>query len=215
MLVDVSHAGERSFYDALEASTRPVIASHSGCKALHGHQRNLTDDQLCALAQNGGVVGIVFCVAFLKDEAQREDARLRESEGFRAISGVNDTDVFLKQGEYLQREAEPLSLDTVVDHIAHAVEVAGIEHVGIGSDYDGIGRTPHGLEDATCYGALAERLFERGFTQNELEKILGGNMRRVFASATGSGTVACTARLERMRLEAGGLTILDTLRRDT
>jgi membrane dipeptidase len=198
MLVDVSHAGERAFYDALEASSKPVIASHSGCKALHGHQRNLTDGQLRALAQNGGVVGIVFCVAFLKDEAQREDARLREREEFRSISGLNDTDVFVRQGEYLQREAEPLSLDTVADHVVHAVEVAGIDHVGIGSDYDGIGRTPQGLEDASCYGALAERLFERGFGGEEVEKILGRNMQRVFETATGAGTKAAGMRLQRL-----------------
>lgn len=197
MLVDVSHAGERAFYDTLEASAKPVIASHSGCKALHGHQRNLTDDQLRALAQNGGVVGIVFCVAFLKDEAQREDARWRESEEYRSIRGINDTDVFVKQGEYLQSRAEPLSLETVADHIEHAVEIAGVDHVGLGSDYDGIGRTPQGLEDASCYGALAERLFERGFGGEEIEKILGANMRRVFAQATGVGTKASAMGLER------------------
>jgi membrane dipeptidase len=199
MLVDVSHAGERSFYDVLDATSKPVIASHSGCKSLHGHQRNLTDDQLRALARNGGVVGIVFCVAFLKDEAQREDARLRATNGFRSIVGVNDTDVFLKQGEFLQREAEPLALDTVADHVVHAVEMAGIDHVGIGSDYDGIGRTPQGLEDASCYGALAERLFERGFTRGELEKILGANMRRVFATATDERTEAHRVGLEPMK----------------
>jgi membrane dipeptidase len=198
MLVDVSHAGERSFYDVLEASAKPVIASHSGCKSLHGHRRNLTDDQLRALASNGGVVGIVFCVAFLKDEAQREDARLRETDEFRSISGRNDTDVFLKQGEFLQREAEPLALDTVADHIVHAAEIAGVDHVGIGSDFDGIGRTPQGLEDASCYGALAERLFERGFARAELEKILGANMRRVFAAATDERTEAHHIGLEPM-----------------
>jgi membrane dipeptidase len=195
MLVDVSHAGERAFYDALEASERPLIASHSGCKALHGHQRNLTDAQLSALADHGGVVGIVFCVAFLKDEAQREDERLRASDGYKALAGRNDTELFLEQGEWLQREAEPLSIETVVDHIAHAVEVAGIDHVGLGSDYDGIGRRPQGLEDSSCYGALAERLLERGFHAGEVVKILGGNMERVFAAATGPGTRAWDAEL--------------------
>lgn len=195
MVVDVSHAGERAFRDVLETTSKPVIASHSGCKALHGHQRNLTDDQLRALAANGGVVGIVFCTAFLKDEAQAADARLRESAGYKAIGGPNDTDVFLRQGEYLQMHAPPLSLDTVVDHIAHAVEVAGVEHVGIGSDYDGIGRTPQGLEDASCYGNLAERMLARGFGADDVLRILAGNMERVFAAATGPGTAAHTARL--------------------
>jgi membrane dipeptidase len=198
MLVDVSHAGERAFYDVLDATEKPVIASHSCCKALHAHQRNLTDDQLRALAQNGGVVGIVFCTSFLKDEAQHEDARWRESAEYKAIAGANDTDVFLKQGEFLQREAEPLSLDTVADHVVHAVETAGADHVGIGSDFDGITRTPQGLEDASCYGALAERLFERGFAVEELRKILGTNMQRVFAVATGPGTSAHEMGLERI-----------------
>ena len=195
MVVDVSHSGEKSFYDILDTTSKPVIASHSGCKALHGHQRNLTDDQLRALAANGGVVGIVFCVAFLKDEAQNEDNRLRETDEYKSIAGTNDTDVFLKQGEYLQVHAAPLSIETVVDHIAHAVEIAGIDHVGLGSDYDGIGRTPQGLENASCYVNLAERLLARGFGDDDVAKILGGNMERVFANVTGPGTAAATAQL--------------------
>lgn len=195
MLVDVSHAGERSFYDVLDASAKPVIASHSGCKALHGHQRNLTDDQLRALAAHGGVVGIVFCTAFLKDEAQAEDARLRETPEYQAITGPNDTDVFLRQGEFLQRAAKPLSMEVVLDHVVHAVEVAGVEHVGLGSDYDGIGRTPEGLEDASCYGRIADGLARRGFGPRDVRAILGGNMERVFAAATGAGTRSASANL--------------------
>ena len=199
MLVDLSHAGERAFFEALEASSRPVIASHSGCKAIHGHQRNLSDDQLRALGRHGGVVGIVFCVPFLDAGAQAEDERLRRSDRWRAIAGANDTDVFLRQGEFLQREATPLPLSVVADHALHAIEVAGVEHVGIGSDYDGIGRTPRGLEDASCYGALAQELATRGLDERELELVLGGNLRRVYAEATGPGTAAATAALEPAR----------------
>lgn len=195
MLVDLSHAGERAFFDALEASSKPAIASHSGCKAIHGHQRNLSDDQLRALGRHGGVVGMVFCVPFLDAGAQAEDQRLRETDAWRAIAGANDTDVFLRQGEFLQREAAPLPLSVVADHALHAIEVAGVEHVGIGSDYDGIGRTPEGLEDASCYGALAEELARRGLSESELELVLGGNLRRVFAEATGEGTAAHRAAL--------------------
>jgi membrane dipeptidase len=190
MLVDLSHAGERSFYDALEASSAPVIASHSGCHALHGHPRNLTDDQLRALAGNGGVVGIPFCVAFLSREAQEEDARLRTTPGYLAIQGRNDTDLSLQQGRFLQREAAPLPIDRVLDHLVHAVEIAGIDHVGIGSDYDGIGRTPRGLEDASCYGALTGRLLARGFGPEDVAKVMGGNFHRLFAQVTGPGTLA-------------------------
>lgn len=195
MVVDVSHAGERSFHDVLDATTRPLIASHSGCKALHGHQRNLTDDQLRALAANGGVVGIVFCTAFLKDEAQAEDARWRESAEYRAISGRNDTDVFLRQGEFLQARAAPLSIETVVDHVVHAALVAGIDHVGIGSDFDGIGRTPAGLEDASCYVNLVERLLARGFGPEDVAKVTSGNMSRVFAAVTDGRSEAGRAGL--------------------
>lgn len=195
MVIDLSHAGERSIEDALATTSKPVIASHSGCKAIHGHQRNLTDDQLRAIAANGGVVGIVFCTAFLKDEAQKEDARLRESPEYKAIQGANDTDVFLRQGEWLQEHAAPLPMDVVVDHVVHAVEIAGVDHVGIGSDFDGIGRTPEGLEDAGCYGRLAEKLGQRGFAPTDVAKVLGANMERVFRAVTGPGTAAHGARL--------------------
>lgn len=195
MLVDLSHAGERSFYDALETSDRPVIASHSGCAALHAHPRNLDDDQLRALAQQGGVVGIVFCTPFLDAQARAAEQRLRETDAYRALRAEDETELFLLQSEFLQREAPPLPLARVVDHVLHAVEVAGIDHVGLGSDYDGIQRTPRGLEDASCYGHLAAALLERGFGEEDVLKVLGGNMRRAFARATSEGTRAATADL--------------------
>ena len=190
VLVDLSHAGERAFHDALETSSRPVIASHSGCRALHAHPRNLTDDQLRALADQDGVVGIAFCTPFLDADAWSEENRLRETDGYRAIEDENLTARFLAQSEFLQREASPLPLARVLDHVEHAVRICGIDHVGIGSDYDGIQRRPQGLEDASCYGNLAEGLFQRGFSEGDVLKFMGGNMRRVFAAATGPGTRA-------------------------
>ncbi|MBK8177469.1 MAG: dipeptidase [Planctomycetes bacterium] len=195
MVVDLSHAGERSFYDTLEVATAPVIASHSGCKAICDHQRNLTDDQLRALARQGGVVGIVFCMPFLSRAAGAEDQRLRETPGYKALADPNSTLEFLRQSDYLQLHAAPLEADVVVDHICHAVEVAGIDHVGLGSDYDGIQRTPRGLEGAECYGTLAELLLRRGFSVQDVRKVLGLNMQRVFAAATGPGTRAATQGL--------------------
>jgi membrane dipeptidase len=195
MLVDVSHAGRRSFFDALEASSMPVIASHSNCKAVHEHQRNLDDEQLRALAQNGGVAGIVFCTAFIDGDALAADSRIRESDAFKALRGANDTALWLLQSEFLQRETPPLALERVLDHACHAIEVAGIDHVGIGSDFDGIQRTPRGLESATCYMNLARGLLERGLELDDVRKVLGLNMRRVFARVTGPGTVAATAKL--------------------
>lgn len=186
MVVDLSHAGERSFYDALEETSRPVFASHSGCAALHSHPRNLTDDQLRALRDNGGVVGIVFHPGFLDADAQKEEARIRSTDAYRALQGPGDTGLYLAQSEHLQTHARPLPAARVADHVVHAVEVAGIDHVGVGSDFDGIQRGPEGLEDASTYGRLAELLLQRGFAAAEVRKVLGGNMERVFSAATRS-----------------------------
>lgn len=196
MVVDLSHAGRRSFYDALETSGRPVIASHSGCSMLHDHQRNLDDDQLRALAQHGGVVGIVFCSAFLDAGTREAQRKAGEHPAYQALAGENDTELFLRQGEWLQAHVPPLSAERVADHVCHAVETAGIEHVGLGSDFDGILHAPQGLADASCYPRLAEILLSRGFGEDDVRKVLGDNMRRVFEEVTGPGTAAATATME-------------------
>jgi membrane dipeptidase len=190
MVVDLSHACERAFFDALDVSERPVIASHSACRALHDHPRNLTDDQLRALGANGGVCGIVFLPSFLDADARAEAERVRRTDAFRAIDSADPVERALARNEHLQRSVRPLSLERVADHVLHAVEVAGIEHVGLGSDFDGIDHTPAGLEDASCYPALADALTRRGFGSEELDRILGANMRRVFSEVTGAGTRA-------------------------
>ena len=184
VVVDLSHAGERSFFDALEISDQPVLASHSGCFALHGHPRNLKDDQLRALGQKGGVCGIVFHPGFLSARAREEQARVRASPAWARIGGSDPATIFLEQQRHMRRAMRPFPLDGVVDHIAHAVEIAGIEHVGLGSDFDGIECGPAGLEDAGCYGALARRMAQRGFALDEIAAVLGGNLRRVFAQCT-------------------------------
>lgn len=198
MVVDLSHAGRRSFYDAIDASSKPVIASHSGCTSVNDHVRNLDDEQLRTLAANGGVVGIVFCSAFLDATCSPAQKAASEDPAYRALQGANDTELFLRQGEWLQARMPPLSIERVADHVCHAVETAGIDHVGIGSDFDGILHTPQGLEDASCYPNLAAALAARGFGEGELRKVLGDNMRRVFAEVTGPGTAAASAVLEPM-----------------
>jgi membrane dipeptidase len=152
MLVDVSHIAERGFYDTLEVSSRPVTASHSCCAALCEHPRNLSDAQLRALAQNGGVVGITFVESFL-DTAWNP----------------------------IRMPREPC-LERVLDHIDHAVEVAGVEHVGIGSDFDGGGTA---LGDATEYPGLTEGMLARGYAEADVRKILGENHLRVLRAALG------------------------------
>ncbi len=192
IVVDLSHAGERAFFDALETSTRPVIASHSGCKSLHDHPRNLTDEQLRALAGQGGVAGIVFHPGFLDARARAEEARVRVLPEYTGLAERDPTARFLAQQRVMRTRAAPLPAERLVDHIVHAVRIAGIEHVGLGSDYDGIERAPQWLEDARGYAVLAELLARRGFDDEELVKILGGNMERVFRAVTGPGTEAAS-----------------------
>lgn len=194
IVVDLSHAGERSFFEALETSVRPVIASHSGCKSLHDHPRNLSDPQLRALARQGGVVGIVFHPGFLDAAARAEEARVRRLPAYAGLQG-EPMAKFLAQQRLMRTLAAPLPAARLVEHVEHAVEVAGIDHVGLGSDYDGIERTPEGLEDASGYAILAELLARRGFGDDDLVKILGGNMERVFHAATGAGTRAAESRV--------------------
>jgi membrane dipeptidase len=190
MLVDLSHASDQAFYDTLEVSDRPVIASHSGCRAVNDHPRNLNDDQLKALGENGGVMGAVFCTPFLDGDCAAALTRLRDSDEHAAIDEGNEAATFFARARFLQESAPPLPIARVCDHICHAAELAGVEHVGIGSDYDGIDHTPAGLEDASRYPALAAALLQRGFTEAELKGIFWGNMARAFASATGEGTRA-------------------------
>ncbi|MEO0080916.1 MAG: dipeptidase [candidate division WOR-3 bacterium] len=144
IIVDLSHSAPSTFFDALETSTAPVICSHSACRALCDHRRNLTNDQLKALAQARGLIGIVFLPAFLRPEP------------------------------------EPTSLADVLNHIQHAVEVAGVDSVALGSDFDGFGQGPVGLEDASRMPALAAGLRSRGFPEPDIRKILGENFLRVW-----------------------------------
>jgi membrane dipeptidase len=184
IVVDLSHAGERAFHDALDASANPVIASHSGCRALHDHPRNLTDDQLRALAANGGVAGIVFHPGFLDADARAEEARVRKLPDYSGIDEREPMARFLAQQRVMRAHAAPLAAARLVGHVLHAIEVAGIEHVGLGSDYDGIERGPEWLEDARGYAVLAELLAQRGLSDDDLVRVLGGNMERVFRTVT-------------------------------
>jgi membrane dipeptidase len=185
VVVDLSHAGERSFFDALETSTRPVIASHSGCRALHDHPRNLTDAQLRALASRGGVVGIVFHAGFLDADARAEQSRVRASDEWPGEDdGRPPMERFLVQQRLMRERARPVPASRLVEHVLHAIEVAGIDHVGLGSDYDGIEAGPEGMEDCHGYAVLAQLLADVGLSDEDLVKVLGGNMERVFGVVT-------------------------------
>lgn len=187
MVVDVSHAGDVAFDAVLETSTAPVVASHSGCRALSAHPRNLTDAQLAHLGDAGGVVGIVFHGSFLDDAARAEDARIYKDPAYRAIQDPNPTAHWLAQSAYHQEHAAPLPLERVVDHVLHAVDKAGVEHVGLGSDFDGIPRTPDGLGSAADYPKLAAALCARGLSARDTERVMGENFARLFHEVVPSG----------------------------
>ena len=188
IIVDVSHVSDKTFYDVLAVTTKPVIASHSSCRAISDVPRNMTDDMLRALAKNGGVVGINFGEGFLnpKDaETLKADiARVADEPTLtgKALDRYAD-EQFRK--EQLEHPTTYATIDDAVAHIDHAVQVAGIDHVGIGSDFDGISAPPKGLEDVSKMPALAAALKKKGYSDADLRKILGGNTLRVLREVTG------------------------------
>jgi membrane dipeptidase len=204
IVVDLSHAGERAFDDVLEAAERPPIASHSGCRTLFDHRRNLTDDQLRRLAAKGGVVGIVFCPGFLDAAAWKEEERVYASERYRSVPRDDPGRMRLAWKEIMREMAVPMPAGRLLDHVVHAVEVAGIEHVGLGSDFDGVDRGPEWIEDVSGYAVLTELLLRRGFHEDEAARILGGNLERVFAEVTGPGTLAHEATIVPIGAEGEG-----------
>ncbi len=185
MLVDVSHISDRAFFDVLECSEKPVVATHSCCRALASHKRNLTDEMLKALAANGGVVQINFYPVFLDDGF----AEVLAKSGLEAKSDIEEA--FIKDpADPEKRKAwyavedelaalERPSYKRVADHIDHAVSVAGIDHVGLGSDFDGISVTPAGIEDISKFGIIFDELRSRGYASDDIEKIAGGNFLRL------------------------------------
>lgn len=188
MLIDVSHASDESFYDIIETSSAPVVATHSCCRALASHPRNMTDEMLRALAARGGVVQINFYPVFLDDgfAALLSESGLQEKgEAIENDFIAEPSDVCKRLAWYkIQDELMALprpSYKRVVDHIDHAVSVAGIEHVGIGSDFDGIGVTPAGLDDISCVPLVFEEMRTRGYSEADIAKVAGENFLRVMS----------------------------------
>lgn len=186
MMVDVSHVGEQTFWDAINTSTKPVIASHSCAHAICPVFRNLKDDQLKAIAKNGGVVQLNFYSGFLDSafQARMQDFNSRhrkERDSLRALKwpGYQIEEYFLATyPEEASSLRPPLSL--LLDHIDHMVRVAGIDHVGLGSDFDGISSAPKELQDVTDMPLITKGLLQRGYSKADIRKILGENFLRVF-----------------------------------
>jgi len=192
MIVDVSHVSDKTFADVLEISKSPVFASHSNCRAICDSPRNMTDEMIRALAAKGGVVQINFHVGFLSQEFRNAEKahpewdkaialevrkRCGNSEGRQLIEGERITREYVERGDLPRVE-----WTKIIEHIDHAVKVAGIEHVGLGSDFDGA-NMPFGMEDASKLPKITQALLEKGYSEGDVKKILGENTLRVLAEA--------------------------------
>jgi membrane dipeptidase len=193
MLVDISHVADKTFYDVMAISKSPVIASHSSARALTNHPRNMTDDMLRAIAKNGGVVQVNFYNAFIdenyrnaaeaqakdRDDAVKANAERQKASG-KTITYLDNDRIEREWAAKIQRP--PLS--ALIDHIDHIAKVAGIDHVGLGSDFDGVsGATPQGIDSAADLPKITQALLDRGYNAADIRKILGGNLLRVFREA--------------------------------
>jgi len=190
VIVDISHVSDKTFYDALEVSKAPLFASHSSCRAICDAPRNMTDQMMKDLAAKGGIVQINYHVGFLSQEfrnAEKADPKINEAiaqevtkrcgsdanEGCMLIEGDRVTREYVAKG-VLPR----VDYMKIIEHIDHAVKVAGIDHVGLGSDFDGA-NMPYGMEDATMLPKITEALLNKGYSEGDVKKILGENTLRL------------------------------------
>jgi membrane dipeptidase len=188
MMVDISHVADKTFYDVLAITKAPVIASHSSCRAIANHPRNMTDDMLRALAKNGGVVMINYHVAFLSEEfrvaSEKKSGDVVASNAAMARKCGGNEACATMESERADHEAmakgelPKVTWEKIIEHIDHAVKVAGADHVGLGSDFDGA-TMPFGMEDASKLPKITDALLKKGYSEQDIEKILGGNILRV------------------------------------
>jgi membrane dipeptidase len=191
MLVDISHVSDKTFYDAIAVSRAPVIASHSSARALTNAPRNMTDDMLRAVTKNGGVVQVNFYDGFIDEKYRKASEAMSKERDADVERRIAELKASGKQVTYLDTDRierewgakisrPPLS--SLIDHIDHIAKVAGIDHVGLGSDFDGVsGATPEGIDSAADLPKITQALLDRGYNSGDIHKILGGNVLRVFA----------------------------------
>lgn len=186
VMVDLSHVGEQTFYDALAVTSKPVILSHSSVYVLAPHFRNLKDDQIRALAKNGGVMCINFYAGFLDSAYERRAAAIRDGKSHLVDSLMTfraDADHVADSLLAPELEAIRPPLATLIDHIDYVVKLVGDDYVGIGSDFDGVSVLPKEMDDVTFLPNITRELKKRGYTDASIRKILGGNFMRVFAAS--------------------------------
>jgi membrane dipeptidase len=190
MMVDISHVADKTFWDAIATTKAPVIASHSSARALTNAPRNMTDEMLQAVAKNGGVVQVNFFSAFVDEdfrkalEAQRKDqaAAVQKYTASLKAQGkpVSSIELDRIEREWMAKIPRP-PFKALIDHVDHIAKVAGVDHVGLGSDFDGVnGATPQGMDSAADLPKITQALLDRGYSADDIKKILGGNILRVF-----------------------------------
>jgi membrane dipeptidase len=190
MMVDISHVADKTFWDVIATTKAPVIASHSSARALCNAPRNMTDDMLRAVAKNGGVVDVNFFAGFLDQDywnaaqAQQKEQEAAVHEYLEKLKAegkqVTFADEDLVTREWMAKIPRP-PFTALIDHIDHIAKVAGVDHVGLGSDFDGVsGATPAGMDSAADLPKITRALLDRGYNADDIQKILGGNILRVF-----------------------------------
>jgi membrane dipeptidase len=190
MLIDVSHVSDKTMSDALDVSKAPIIASHSSARAISNVPRNIPDDLLKRIAKNGGVVQVNFYSAFVDvktvgPQSEERDKRLKAQQDAIDEKYKNDPERRAEESDKLEaaNPLPPLPISKLIDHIDHIVKVAGIDHVGIGADFDGANDMPEGAQDVSMLPNITYELLKRGYSERDIRKILGENFLRVFAEA--------------------------------
>ena len=191
MIVDVSHSGEKTFWDVIEESRKPIIASHSCVYALCSHYRNLKDDQIRAIGKNGGAIFINFYPGYLINGFNQKYSALRKSsqalmDSMKQVYGSDNLGYRKYRNKYLMDQTSNIRPDIgqLVDHFDYIISLIGEDHVGLGSDFDGISVAPDGLDDVSKIPEITRVMLERGYREERIKKILGGNFMRVFREVT-------------------------------
>ena len=208
MMVDVSHVSDKTFWDTIVVTKAPIIASHSSARALSHHPRNMTDEMLQAVAKNRGVVQVNFYNAFIVEnyrqaaEAQKKDRDAAVAEYVAQRKAAGQPVTYLDQDRIDREWAAKIPrppLKSLIDNIDHIAKVAGIDHVGLGSDFDGVsGATPQGIDSAADLPEITQALLDHGYSAEDIRKILGGNLLRVFSEVErGSRQMAAADKVQR------------------
>src|SRR5215467_12249141 len=216
MIVDISHVSDATFYQALMISQAPVIASHSSSRALTNHPRNMTDDMLRAVARNGGVMMVNFYSAFVDEDyrkASYDPEKIKQREA--AVEAFKKEHAHADGSLVTYAELAPIEktwaaqfprppLKSLIDHIDHVAQIAGVDHVGLGSDFDGVTSLPQGIDSVADLPKITEALVQRGYSRDDIQKLLGGNFLRVMREVE-----ATARRLQAERKESDALSLED------